>query len=100
MSKVNCEAVEKRRQASPGMARAELLQLILAVTGLFEVFGNCPVNRNYSFNFYIYLFSSKLSSYAGCQQMYDCCVNSNFNVSRETIHDHVAYMTLNTKSCF
>ncbi len=28
MSKVNCEAVGKRRQASPGMARAELLQLL------------------------------------------------------------------------
>ena len=28
MSKVNCEAVGKRRQAPPGMARAELLQNI------------------------------------------------------------------------
>ena len=27
MSKVNCEAVGKRRQAPPGMARAELLQI-------------------------------------------------------------------------
>ena len=31
MSKVNCEAVEKRRQASLRMARSELLQLIVTV---------------------------------------------------------------------
>ncbi len=29
MSKVNCEAVEKRRQEPPGMARAELLHFLL-----------------------------------------------------------------------
>ena len=29
MSKVNCEAVGKRRQAPPGMARAELLHFRL-----------------------------------------------------------------------
>ena len=49
MSKVNCEAVGKRRQASLRMARAELLHLLqLFVKNLFLCIDRQAQNRYYN----------------------------------------------------